>query len=59
MGFTEFVKTYFNDIGPRIKYNTRLTKEHAFHLKVTPYFEDKALFDITTTDVIQWQNTIL
>lgn len=59
MGFTEFVETYFNDIGPRIKYNTRLTKEHAFRTKIIPYFEDKALSDITPTDVIQWQNTIL
>lgn len=59
MGFTEFVETYFNDIGPRIKYNTRLTKEHAFRTKIIPYFEDKALSDITPTDVIQCQNTIL
>lgn len=59
MGFTEFVETYFDDIGPRIKYNTRLTKEHAFRTKIIPYFEDKALSDITPTDVIQWQNTIL
>lgn len=59
MGFTEFVETYFDDIGPRIKYNTRLTKEHAFRTKIIPYFEEKALSDITPTDVIQWQNTIL
>ena len=59
MGFTEFVETYFDDIGSRIKYNTRLTKEDAFRTKIIPYFEDKALSDITPTDVIQWQNTIL
>jgi len=37
----------------------RYTKEHAFRSKIVPYFEDKALSDITPTDVIQWQNTIL
>ena len=52
MGFTEFVETYFNVIGLRIKYNTKLTKEHAFRTKIIPYFEDKALSDITQTDVI-------
>jgi len=59
MGFTEFVDAYFKDIGPRLKYNTRLTKEHVFKTKIIPYFEDKSISDISPTDVIQWQNVML
>lgn len=59
MGFSQFVESYLEDLKPRLKYNTYLTKEHIIRTKILPYFEDKALADISTSDIMQWQNEIL
>lgn len=59
MGFGQFVESYLEDLKPRLKYNTYLTKEHIIKTKIVPYFENKALSDINTTDIMQWQNEIL
>lgn len=59
MGFKQFAECYLEDLKPRIKYNTYLTKEHIINTKIIPYFVDKALADITTADIMQWQNEIL
>ena len=59
MGFAQFVECYLEDLKPRLKYNTYLTKEHIIRTKILPYFEDKALADICTSDIMQWQNEIL
>lgn len=59
MGFEKFVESYLADLKPRLKYNTYLTKEHIIETKILPYFKDKALSDITTCDIMQWQNAIL
>ena len=59
MGFKQFIESYLEDLKPRLKYNTYLTKEHIIRTKILPYFEEKALADITTSDIMQWQNEIL
>ena len=59
MGFGQFVERYLEDLKPRLKYNTYLTKEHIIKTKIVPYFENKTLSDINTTDIMQWQNEIL
>ena len=59
MGFAQFVECYLEDLKPSLKYNTYLTKEHIIRTKILPYFEDKALADICTSDIMQWQNEIL
>lgn len=59
MGFSQFVESYLEDLKPRLKYNTYLTKEHIIKTKIVPYFENKALSDINTSDIMQWQNEIL
>ena len=59
MSFKKFVESYLEDLKPRLKYNTYLTKEHIINTKILPYFEEKALADITTSDIMQWQNEIL
>lgn len=59
MGFGQFVESYLEDLKPRLKYNTYLTKEHIIKTKIVPYFENKALSDINTSDIMQWQNEIL
>lgn len=59
MGFAVFVDQYLEDMKPRLKYNTFLTKKHIIASKITPYFENRTLADIDATDVIQWQNELL
>ncbi|MCQ2474487.1 MAG: site-specific integrase [Clostridia bacterium] len=59
MSFSSFCELYENDIRPRIKENTWLTKEHIIKTKLLPYFGNKNLCDITTADVRAWQNELL
>ena len=59
MTFGDFVDIYLNDIKPRIKYNTWLTKKHIVDKKILPYFTDRKLQEIKTADIRQWQNTIM
>lgn len=59
MGFKKFVESYLEDLKPRLKYNTYLTKEHIINTKILPYFKEKSLSDITVSDIMKWQNEIL
>lgn len=59
MSFENFVHIYLEDKKPRLKYNTYLTKENIIQTKILPYFQNKSLQEITATDIIQWQNTLL
>ena len=58
MSFDSFVKLYENDVKPRLKENTWLTKESIIEKKILPYFAKRRLCDITAKDVIEWQNEI-
>lgn len=59
MGFKQFTEVYMDDVKPRLKLNTYLTKQHIIRTKILPYFEKKSLSEISATDVIQWQNMLL
>ena len=59
MNFAKFVEIYLEDIKPRIKLNTFMTKKHIIETKILPYFGNKSLAEIDSTDVIQWQNVLL
>lgn len=59
MNFSAFVELYIKDIKPRLKENTWLTKKHIIETKILPYFEKKNVSEITTKDVIAWQNELL
>lgn len=59
MSFTDFVKVYLSDRAPRLKESTSATKENIIETKLIPYFGKMRLRDITSKDVIQWQNTLL
>lgn len=59
MGFLQFVEIYMEDMKPRLKLNTFLTKKHIIDSKIIPYFAKKSLAEISATDVIQWQNQLL
>ena len=59
MNFERFVEVYTNDRKPRLKLNTWLTKEHIIRTKIMPYFKDKKLSEITSSDIVNWQNKLL
>jgi len=59
MNFESFVKLYLDDVKPRLKYTTWLTKERIITLKIEPYFCKRDIADITAPDIIKWQNTIM
>lgn len=59
MGFKQFTEVYMEDMKPRLKYNTYLTKKHIIQSKILPYFGKKSLAEISATDIIQWQNELL
>ncbi len=56
MTFRQFVKRYEEDMMPRLKESTCYNKRRIFECKLIPYFGEKRLDEITTTDIIQWQN---
>lgn len=59
MDFGSFVELYCNDMKPRIKENTWLTKKHIIETKILPFFSRKKVNEITRKDVIDWQNELL
>lgn len=59
MSFKDFVKLYSEDIRPRLKYNTWLTKEHIIETKLIPYFGGKQMNQIKPSDIIKWQNEMI
>jgi integrase len=59
MSFSLFTDIYKRDIAPRLKPSTRQTKEHIIENKILPYFGNKSISEITSKDVIAWQNEML
>ena len=59
MPFEAFVKRYSEDVRPRLKLNTWLTKEHIIRTKIVPFFGPKRMCDISPKDVVDWQNKMV
>ena len=59
MSFRDFVQVYLQNRTPRLKESTSLMKENVIETKILPYFGEKSLRDITSADVMQWQNAML
>lgn len=59
MNFNSFVDIYMEDLKPRLKYNTWLTKKAIIDAKIRPYFKTKPLNQIKTSDIIKWQNEMM
>ena len=56
MSFEAFVELYTKDVKPRLKENTWQTKENIIQKKILPYVGKRKISEITTKDVIAWQN---
>ena len=59
MTFAEFVEVYQRDRHPRIRESTIVMKENIIATKLVPFFGHRRLRDISTSDVMQWQNEML
>ncbi len=58
MTFSDFFQLYKQDIMPRLKLNTWLTKEAIITKHILPYFGNRVVSGITAKDVIRWQNEL-
>ena len=59
MTFAAFIELYYKDLKARLKENTWNTKNFIIEGKILPYFGNKKMSEITTKDVIAWQNELL
>ena len=59
MSFREFVDIYIEERFPRLKESTRAMKENVIEKHIIPYFANRQICEITSTDVIKWQNVLL
>ena len=59
MSFSDFVSVYKSNRSPRIKESTLQMKENILDTKILPFFAKKKLCDISSKDVILWQNELL
>jgi integrase len=59
MSVANFVKVYREERGARVKESTLLMKDNIIDTKLVPYFGKKCMREITTKDVMLWQNAML
>lgn len=59
MSFSDFIMIYREDRDPRLKESTRLMRDNIIDTKLVPHFGNKSIQDITTRDIIMWQNEML
>lgn len=59
MSFADFVQLYKAERSPRLKQSTQGTKDNIIDTKLIPYFGTKKISEITSADVIKWQNELL
>ena len=59
MLFKTFAEEYLNEMKPRLKLNTFLTKKAIFNRYLIPDFGMRKLSEITPKDIREWQNNML
>lgn len=59
MPFGSFVEIYMDDLKPRLKYNTWLSKKMIIDKKILPYFERIPLNQMKSSDILKWQNELI
>jgi len=59
MTLESFYELYTQDVRPRLKENTWLTKDSIVRSKILPYLGKRKLSDITARDIVDWQNTVM
>ena len=59
MTLEAFYELYEQDVRPRLKENTWMTKKVIIEKKIIPYLGKRKLSEITAKDVIDWQNEMM
>lgn len=59
MSFADFYQIYKADVGGRLKASTWETKTAIIETKILPYFQGLRLCDITSVQIIRWQNEMM
>ena len=59
MNFETFVKLYLDELSSRIRETTFSNKQYLINSKIIPYFKNKSINEIKTSDIRKWQNTLL
>ena len=59
MAFSDFVNVYREDRTPRLKESTTVMKDNIIDTKLVPFFGKKSIQEISTRDVMLWQNEML
>ena len=59
MTLDSFYELYKEDVRPRLKENTWITKESIIEGKILPYLGKRKLSEITAKDIVDWQNTVM
>lgn len=59
MKFSDFLRIYKEDLGPRLRENTWATKEHMIETKIKPFFGGMRMEDIQSIDIVRWQNKLM
>lgn len=59
MTLESFYELYEQDVRPRLKENTWMTKQVIYEKKILPFLGKRKLSEITAKDVIDWQNEIM
>lgn len=58
MTMAAFYEPYEADLKPSLKENTWNTKAHIIETKILPYLGDLKVNEITSADVLHWQNDV-
>jgi integrase len=59
MTFAQFFAVYEEDRRPRLRLSTWINKECIVNDKIMPFFGKRVMSEITSKDIIRWQNTLL
>lgn len=59
MTFASFAELYMEERFPRLKKTTQEMKRNIIETKIIPYFGNMKINEISSTDVVKWQNILL
>ncbi len=59
MTFEQFVGVYAEDVRPRLRETTWRSKEYMINEKLIPFFGEMRVVDITSKEIMDWQNSLL
>lgn len=58
ISFEAYVKIYFEDKKNKLKECTVYNKKYMIDKHILPYFKNKKVDEVTSSDIIQWQNAM-